>query len=895
MRYAHKRTNSTPRQRPTQVRQARGGLKPVPLFTALGLLGLFLLSNLTGLAIAPQKNKRNTSPSSVKNSVQVAGRGKDTEQLPPKTLPTQAQITRNVLTTKCDGQTYNVGVAMANATLSDGNPVKSLGLILSAPTADEPIDAFCLYWVGKQSSVPTHLDDLSANGSLKEAGGVDDPSQAALAGLFHRHKCEIPTPLVSTLLNAKQAQGLRELLAAIPDRDEDAVAVEAKPDELNPFTGLPDASSFAQSVHQYIQKAIQQLRVQRATKKELQSLVNNLTSERNEWKQKAENAGWGLFEYGALAFAFVLGLALGGAGVYFYFERWEKQKVSYEPPKQEPSGGTEAASAQAVQQLAQAQAELRGVIDEFQRRFANEVNPKQKQSAEAIKHNPQHMLRLWLDLVYRLGIFRDQSLAPTQAVIEPPSQPGQPAAAPAETSSPQGGTSDSPTQARAIIESYLQQHTEAVNFLSSSWALRYQKAYCGQPAAPLANELHEGYKLCQALYAKLTGDNPPQDDLIERTAQSLQQVQADVNAINIEQYQSRLGQTGQDVSLKKIVAEVKRTKALELYLCCEEQLKSSNKYLLGYYNPAQEALLTALKRIVREHGEALRLLHEKNDERRINLLEAVQRTLQQIQRAAEERSKLEAELKQTKDQLSQAKVELWSSDALASVVAEQLHFKLDALASGGKTVSLLVTLLQKEQKDHVYTQLRLGLSAALLNLGEAIEQGHQHEQSVVLEALDVEEIRNGLQQLLEEIQQCSGRALWEQGLFRSFQNGWLHNLFRAELLLPSYFAGQSKLSSLHEGVKLAAASVRVALQKFEIKLGKIELFELLPSGVETQSVYPKLRNLPEVGEKIRQRLATDYRPFIIDVVAFPFRDYQDSVKASPGRAVLVNPSAWEKG
>lgn len=911
--------NFAQRQRPSWIRQARLALASV-FGLLLLLLCLVWLSSLIALA-EPLGNR--TSP---QRGTRRPGRAANPVQPDPATARVphaQAQIIRNVLPIQCSGQPYNVGFVMVSARLADSRPVKALGLILSATKTEGPTDAFCLYWSDKQANVPTQQDGLSTtpDGALVDYGSDNGGSgRETVARFFNKYGCQPPDEsLVSAFMGAKQIQSLRDLLLVILGRDDDSNVIEAKPRELEVFAKLQDMGRFASGVHNYIKEVVTRLRAQDATKEGLELSVQNLTKERDEWKQKAGNVEWGLTEYGALTVAFLIGLVLGGGGLYYYLERWAKKPASYQSSSVagQPISIQDALSAEDRQGLQAAKAELSKIIEKFQTRFTEEFNSKQKQPPHSIKHNPQPMYRLWLDLLHALAVFRDKALTPTWVIPEKGPEAQQPESSTNEismprakvnngfkeddqsirqineTSVPRADVDNSYASALAVLETRLQQFSEATRFLSTLWDLRYQRAYRDEQTADLADELRKACALCQELYAGLTGSRPPEGTLqIDQTRQLLGDVLADIDWINREHCSGRLGQAA---SLRNFVTVVKEREVLMFYLQLKNLVESVNETMFGYCDLERESLSVALQRIVREHSETLRLLREKNSDKRVNLLAVVQHELNQRQETAEKVRTLEVNLKDTKDQLGNAQFELMTSESLAATLGEQLHFKLDAQGKEGKTVSSALMLLQKEQKEDSYSQLRLGLSAALLALDKASKQGSQHGQHNVVEALNVEQLNNGVRDLLETMQDYRGRGLWEQGLFRSFAQGWLHSLLRAELLLRNYFADQPEFSSLYEAVTLAAASVRATLREYGIKLGEIELFEPLPSGVETDSVYPALRSLTAVGEKIRQRLATDSRPFVIDVVAFPFRDYSDPVKTSPGRAVIVNPSAWDKG
>jgi len=252
---------------------------------------------------------------------------------------------------------------------------------------------------------------------------------------------------------------------------------------------------------------------------------------------------------------------------------------------------------------------------------------------------------------------------------------------------------------------------------------------------------------------------------------------------------------------------------------------------------------------------------------------------------------LQAERDDLQRRLETAHSQLVASKELVEEIALQLNYKADHLKEDEQAVVLALSQLRKERKSSVYQQLRMGLSAALIALEKATRATGSAEQAEVIEALYLDKVRKGLKELLAEMEEYSGDRLWSVGLTAGFSQKWLHYLIRADLLLRTYYTGKRDFRLLREAVSMACSSTQAALYELNVDVIEIGLFEPLPQGIETEPVYPSLRSLPTVKDKVRRKLQSmDNGEVVVDVTSFPYR--VSGEQRNPGRVSLVNPSAW---
>ena len=126
-----------------------------------------------------------------------------------------------------------------------------------------------------------------------------------------------------------------------------------------------------------------------------------------------------------------------------------------------------------------------------------------------------------------------------------------------------------------------------------------------------------------------------------------------------------------------------------------------------------------------------------------------------------------------------------------------------------------------------------------------------------------------------------------------YKGSWLHDLFRANLLLENYFSGVAELYELRDAVAQACSVLEAAMHHRGVQIVPVKLFEDPPDGVETDGRAGRaFGNLPEVRDKVGEEFRARQRGrFVVDVMAFSVKI--KSVQQGVGQVVTMNPSYWE--
>jgi hypothetical protein len=262
-----------------------------------------------------------------------------------------------------------------------------------------------------------------------------------------------------------------------------------------------------------------------------------------------------------------------------------------------------------------------------------------------------------------------------------------------------------------------------------------------------------------------------------------------------------------------------------------------------------------------------------------------------IKPRADRAETLEAESKTLQTKLDAASCEVEAGKMLVEEIALELNFKPESLNHDQQQVTATLNRLQNERNSSPYLQLRMGLSSALLALEKAINTNGSVEHEKLIEALFIDKVKNGLKELLARMEECSGDQLWSDVLYEGFNQQWLHYLIRADLLLRTYYATRNEFSLLRRAASIACSSTLAALLEFQVEIVEVGLFEKLPVNMEMEPVYPGLRNLPAVMDKVGLMVQSiTAGEVVVDVTSFPV--FVRGVQKNRGRAAIANPSAW---
>lgn len=463
----------------------------------------------------------------------------------------------------------------------------------------------------------------------------------------------------------------------------------------------------------------------------------------------------------------------------------------------------------------------------------------------------------------------------------------------------------------AGFEGTLAKSLEANRVVQNIWWQWYGKDYAGQRTDTLVTELGEVINLYRFLRSKCCKDGTS----VEVTKKNLGYALADLEYIRKTYLSTWLGDTSllHDITNRLKTKLADEAEILDKYKTIETLLRkhfgndrkatesvprliaeqSEAQQKLRKYYPNQDFVGTidaVVASYVATTGEVNRALPAA----RGTMLEMVTSLATEYltqKPEAEKSQRLEAEHEVLQRMLTTARMELKAGKDLVEEIAVQLNFKTGNVTEDEEAISTALNKLIKERESSVYLQLRMGLSSALTALAKATSTGGSAEQADVIEALQIEKVKKGITKLLAEMEDCSGEQLWSRGLSEGFSQKWLHYLIRADLLLRTYYSHQRDFGFLQQAVSLACSALLAALYELNVEVIDVGLFEPLPGEMETEPVYPGIRNLPAVRDKVRLKLQNiQTGEVVVDVTSFPY--FVKGIQANRGRASLANPSAW---
>jgi hypothetical protein len=452
-------------------------------------------------------------------------------------------------------------------------------------------------------------------------------------------------------------------------------------------------------------------------------------------------------------------------------------------------------------------------------------------------------------------------------------------------------------------------YVESNRGLQNIWWQWYRQDYSGGPTEDLVAELREVIDLYRFLSERCCRDGKS----AASTKRNLEDALSDLDLIRQTYLASRLD----DRALVHEITDKIRTKlandvdAVERYEAIEKSLRN----LFSTVVKADEAV----PRLIKERSDACDKLKPyypyQNFAQTIDAIVAdyeamvgeINRALPRAQGTpsemvtslaseyltlkpdAEKAQRLEIERDDLQQQLVTARSQQKAGKDLVQEILFQLNF--NPLIEDEQSITSTLSKLIKERESSVYLQLRLGLSAALAALQKATNSNGSAEQLEVIEALHLEKVKKGIKEVLADMEKCSGEQLWTIALAEGFSEKWLHYLIRADLLLRTYYSHQREFGFLQQTVSLACSALLAALYELQVEVVEVGLFEPLPQEMETEPVYPGIRNLPAVREKVRLKLeGIQTGDVVVDVTSFPF--FVKGIQENRGRASLANPSAW---
>lgn len=224
---------------------------------------------------------------------------------------------------------------------------------------------------------------------------------------------------------------------------------------------------------------------------------------------------------------------------------------------------------------------------------------------------------------------------------------------------------------------------------------------------------------------------------------------------------------------------------------------------------------------------------------------------------------------------------------LALRVADYLNFDPSRLDGEAGPAEALLARLASERG--FYSQLRLRLAGALVALDEALAEGERED---VTKALRIENVRTHLAEFARSLEDIDPGQLWERGVSSGFSQGWLNDLFRANLLLQYYFDGEHGLGALRDAVSQACDVLESAMRRGGVQVVHAALLEDKRPGVdEERNALPALVNLPEVRRKVEEKFRAEQRGgFVVDVQQFSVK--VGGAEKGVQRVTIMNPSDW---
>ncbi|HKQ06946.1 MAG TPA: hypothetical protein VJ464_17585 [Blastocatellia bacterium] len=865
----------------------------------------------------------------------------------------------------------------AGATLKGQSNAKALGIGLS-PKGTPPGKLFCIYWDDGENPLPTRRDNTNGTaGAMPYGNGKTVAGKDVFEDFFAQVPCALgaeATAILAQVRNARYETSLGQIKAALGSQGISLDVRTSGADEAQMFAGLADANGFAAAVHRYAGSAPSSGGSETPPDRNPHPNDPQREDERQSWTRQKEDLENQLARsenaaYFAWIMVALLAIIIVAVLAYLLYDLRVKAAAKREAllkPTQ-PGAGDNGALMDILQksrsQFERVAPEYRALIQpkqpqgpkgkSYDEMIRNLISSSNQCSTEHKHKLLSHLNRMREGLGELLGQC-DQLYRQTQNV--------QPAGAPTRTGETQAGVisgdAEPPTGAQTVGPNIGPPQAELTTAIEKMHAVLMsgfdrlkdgqtkQQAMLQQITGQVAgaSDIREGLRHCWSLLRDEPFDEANSRQLFVEINKALQFCQ---------QLSRQLGREGRDLSemlsditslrthlevirhqylsetVNKFASPEQIVLALKIKLQDDAGTLKRLKEMSASFDG--EDVFQAIPRLLNEQKNSLTALKEyvnpasslaeavrKVGEQYTAIAGRVREVLPEAQGPVAERvQQLAAGYLDQKERRTRAEAERMDARALAKEVAAQLHFNADHLGRATDPIDLLRRHLSREKQTDVYQQLRMGLSAALITLQKAQQIDQAAEQRMVIDALYVEAVQEGLTRLLDEMEKylddeespTNGNSgspssssptedsarkrykdrLWEKGLYKALNDQWLHFLFRADLLLRTYFPQRPDMVFLQEAVSLAGSATRVALYELGVEVMRIELFEPLPEGMPNDSVYSALRELPAVREKILKELR-HHSGFIIDVTAFPIR--VNGKPLNPGRAVPVNPSTW---
>lgn len=192
--------------------------------------------------------------------------------------------------------------------------------------------------------------------------------------------------------------------------------------------------------------------------------------------------------------------------------------------------------------------------------------------------------------------------------------------------------------------------------------------------------------------------------------------------------------------------------------------------------------------------------------------------------------------------------------------------------------------------DQPHRVLRLALAAAVPELRRHFAAVSGEDASVV-RMLRLPEIVDQLGAFLVRLSGYEGTRLWD-GIYSAFGGIWLHNLFRAEAVLRTYFMA-SRLAELGDVLTLVAWAFRHAIATLGFDIDRVHLLDAPSAAMEPKHESPQeFRGCPDIRSRVQTVLKVrGDGGFAIDVDSVGIREGNKVLKR--GAVVLAKRIDWE--
>ncbi|HET8774400.1 MAG TPA: hypothetical protein VFP80_11430 [Thermoanaerobaculia bacterium] len=188
--------------------------------------------------------------------------------------------------------------------------------------------------------------------------------------------------------------------------------------------------------------------------------------------------------------------------------------------------------------------------------------------------------------------------------------------------------------------------------------------------------------------------------------------------------------------------------------------------------------------------------------------------------------------------------------------------------------------------------LRLALAAAIPLLRKGLAAPMAEEDASVIRMLRIGEIVDQLGAFLSRLWSYQGDRLWSTGIHSAFAQSWLHNLFRAEAVLRTYFMA-SRLAELGDVLTLVAWAFRHAITASGYDVDRVQLLAAPSAAMDPMHDSPReFRTCPDIRNRVQAVLKTQRDGgFAVDVDSVGIRDGNRVLKR--GAVVLAKRVDWE--